>query len=116
MGESARHKECKRRFKEMLSETHSCRTEVPLWRRIWNRIDVECYPDGLQNEQNWLPVAAEFENESSKLQRESNWKDLLAWKKKNPEGKIFQVEDPEEIDINELKRKPDKLDWRRLRR
>ena len=103
MTESKKHKLCKIKCKNKLAGTHNCRGEVPINRNgAWNLLDLECPSINPK----FKDCAIECEINSNRYNRESNWKDLLAWKKKNPSGEIFQISDALELDINKLKKRP----------
>ena len=96
------HRRCVFEARNRVKGSHSCLAEVPICRDgNWHFLDLECH----NLNPNSKPFALECENKSSRLQRDSNWKDLLEWKRRNPEGEIFQVESVDEIDFNKLKKK-----------
>ncbi len=88
---------------------HNCRKETPIFRLgTWRFIDLECWP---HNPKRHKPIAVEGEVGSSKLQRESNLKDLLEWKKQTG-GEIFQIEHIDELDVRRLIKKYPVHIWR----
>lgn len=101
MSESKEHKLCKMKCQNFLAGTHNCRTEVPIHRNgSWNLLDLECPSIN----KNYKDCAIECEVDSNNAQRESNRLDLLEWKRKNPQGEIFQIESPEELKLSRLKK------------
>jgi len=104
MAQNKRHKLCVQNSKNKIKGSHNCLKESTIFRNSdVHYLDLECHPI---NPKSFKPCAIECECNSSKLQRESNKLDLLEWKKENPTGEIFQIENAEQFDINKLKRFP----------
>lgn len=95
-----KHKECVEGCKNKLFK-HNCRRETAIHRSGWHFLDLECHP---HDKKKFKPVAIECECGSGMPQRQSNYQDLLEWRKKNPDGEIFQIENSDELDVNKLVR------------
>jgi len=99
------HHNCVNGCIEKLKPSHNCVKESKLFRNgMVHALDVECHPTS-----NFLrthrPAAIECENQSSKLQRASNWQDLMVWQLKNSDGAVFQIENANELKTDKLKKK-----------
>jgi len=103
MAESRKHKECIEDCKNKLTQSHNCRRESLIYRDGWKYLDLECYPHNSSTDK---PTAIECECNSGRLQRQSNREDLLEWKRKNPEGVAWQIEDASQLDVDKIKKKP----------
>lgn len=99
--ESKKHKELVEAVKSTLNK-HNCRRESPIFRDGWKFLDLECHP---HNSKIHKPTAIECEINSSKIQRQSNLKDLAEWKRKNPSGVTFQIENIQDINTRKLVRR-----------
>lgn len=99
------HHDCVNGCIEKLKPSHNCVKESKLFRDgLINALDLECHPNK-KSLKTHNPTAIECENKSSRLQRESNWKDLMLWRMKNSDGVAFQIQNADEIDINKLKKR-----------
>ncbi len=102
MGQNKEHKECVQKTINHLKSTHLCNKEHPIFREgNIHFLDVVGFPHDAKS--NLKPFAVECECGSSRLQQESNKKDLEEFKKRYPESKVFQVKSFREIDFNKLR-------------
>ncbi len=97
---SAEHKRVVQECQDKVTGTHSCRKEANMYRDGWRAIDLECHP---LDKSKFKAAAIEAEINSSQLQRDSNYKDLVAWQNlEKPNREIFQISDSSEFDIERL--------------
>jgi hypothetical protein len=100
------HKQVVEDCRKKLGGTHNCMKESPIYRDGWHFLDLECHPF---HSDKFKSAALEIESKSSRPQKESNYRDLLEWKKKNPvDSEIFQIENEDQLNTSKLS-KPQKF-------
>ncbi|MFH1802813.1 MAG: hypothetical protein ABH864_05200 [archaeon] len=104
MSQRRKHKDCVQGIINKTKSTHNCTKEHIINRNgDFHFLDVVGFPHA-DKKNFWKPFAAECENKSSNLQRQSNQEDVLEFKRRYPESEVFQVDSAEKFDTNKLRK------------
>ena len=104
MTESKNHKLCKMKCKSKLAGTHDCKSEVPNYKDGLGLFDLQCPSI---DDKKWKSCVVECEVNSSKLQKQENFKQGMAWQNLDLDNRVFfQITHPSELNVNKLKKNP----------
>ena len=104
--ENIQHKRCVQGVINKTKTTHNCLREQAInVSGDYHFLDVIGHPHK-DKEEFFKPFVAECETNMNTAQARSNKLDMLEWKKRYPEGEIFQISTEDEFDASKLNKKP----------